>query len=188
MNAETLEWLRVQLRAKRMTIRLLPDKFFRFLKIIRLNATTLTDAEIVYFRRLSDTYKMRTKLPLTDIERFNRSLKGTPEDEYPKDELDDLILKNVQKYYPSASVKTRSLLCETELLDLRLYKDKWCSKDFLVFKDIFGDISKIILECYYYPNFRYINTKPVVSNNMDIVSINARRICESYEPLSSLNI
>ena len=187
LDYETIDWLQVQLRAKRMNIRLLPDKFFRFIKTIRLNVTMLTDAEIVYFRRVTEKYRMQPDTSITDIERFNRLLKGTPEEEFPKDELDELILKKVQEYYPSASIKTRSMLCETELLDLRLYKDKLCNRDFLTFKDVYGNISRIALECYYYPNFRYIRNKPMVSD-MDIVAIKDRNLCESYEPLSALNI
>lgn len=184
---DDIELLQIQLNARRMKIKWLPDNFFRIVKTIRLNATTLVDAEIVYLRRFTETYKMRTKLPMTDIERFNRLLTGTPESEYPNDELDKLILKNMQRYYPSATVKSKSLLFETELLNLRLYKDKLCKKSVLGFMDIYRNMGQIELECYYYPNFRYIRNKPT-TGNVEILNIKNLNLCHTYEPLSAMNI
>lgn len=185
---ENVEWLRIQIRAKRMVIRFLPEKYFRVVKTINLMSSSLVDAEIVYLRKLEkETYKMNTKLPMDDLERFNRLLTGTPEEKYPNDELDRQILKSVQRYYPSARVKSRLLLFETELMNLRLYKDKISQKERITFENPNHENREITLECYYYPNFRYIRNKPKYGN-VQTIPINNIGLCEMYEPLSALNI
>ena len=187
-SPENFEWLLMQLHAKRMNITSLPMKYFRVVKTIKLQSANLIDAEVVYFRKLdAENYKMSTRPQMDYLERFHRLLKGTPEEEYPKDELDILILKNIQKYYPAASVTSRLLLFGTELLDLRRYKDKQCETGKLSFMDAGGKSCDIELECYYYPNFRQMDKKPKLGSPYSI-NISAIDLCKTYEPLSALNV
>ena len=52
----------------------------------------IAHAEIIYLRRFTEQYKMQTKEVKTEQEHFHRMITGIPEDEYPNDILDEVIL------------------------------------------------------------------------------------------------
>lgn len=99
----------------------LPQEMWSFKKIISLNSDDFLEAYIIYFRTFHDEYKMHPKPQLSEVEKFMRSVKGIPEDEYPKDELDEFILESVRKQYPDATINTSTLILNTELRDLQYY-------------------------------------------------------------------
>ena len=76
-------------------------------------------AEVIYLRRFTDHYKMKQKEVRSEQERFQRMLTGIPEEEYPRDLLDEVILKGVEKVFPQPVVKSQILLLNIELQDLR---------------------------------------------------------------------
>lgn len=80
-------------------------------------------ADIMYLRKLSATYRMTQKEVVDEKERIERLLKGTPEEEYPRDELDEMILEAVKKQFRNAKVHSKLILFSTELDDLQIYKD-----------------------------------------------------------------
>ncbi len=191
LDADGVKWLNIQLEAKRMRIKLLPEPYWRVIKKIQLNSTMLVEAEIVYLRMMQKEreYIMKTKFPMDDQERFNRLIHGTPENEYPKDELDEAILKEVQRYYPSASVKSSLLLFETEMLDFRNYKDKQCKTGKIKIKYPDKRSEEIKIESYYYPNFRYIKNNPqIMLDGIESIFVSDTMIFNTYQPLSTLNV
>jgi len=69
---------------------------------------------------------VQTKVTLRDITPetwdemvFHRMISGIPEDEYPNDILDEVILKGVDSVYPNPRRKSQVLLLNTELMDLK---------------------------------------------------------------------
>ena len=62
---------------------------------------------------------MKQKEVRSEQERFQRMLTGIPEEEYPRDLLDEVILKGVEKVFPHPVVKSQILLLNIELQDLR---------------------------------------------------------------------
>jgi hypothetical protein len=65
---------------------------------------------------------MNTTEVLDDAEKFYRHLNGIPEEEYPKDELDDIILNAVRIKYPDAKVHSTLLFSSYDLENLYRYK------------------------------------------------------------------
>lgn len=79
--------------------------------------------EILYLRKLSTTYRMNQNEVVDERERIERMIKGIPEDEYPKDDLDRLIYESVKVKFKNAKVKSSLLLLSTELDDLQYFKN-----------------------------------------------------------------
>ena len=50
---------------------------------------------VVYLRKFSECYKMQTPKIDNDIETIKRYMVGIPQEEYPNDELDDVIIKGL---------------------------------------------------------------------------------------------
>ena len=92
----------------------------------KLSDNRVQQAEILYLRKLSSTYRMNQKEVVEEKERFERLLKGTPEEEYPQDELDMLIFESVKKQFKNAKVRSKLMLLSTELDDLQFYRDIHC--------------------------------------------------------------
>ena len=151
-NEKNAEWFNIQIHARRMQIDFLPNEYLRVLKIIELNDDKIIDGRYVYLRNFTDNYKMKTPPVQTDEERFHRLLNGTPEEEYPADELDDIIYNRVKEVYPLATKKSGLLLFHTDLVELRLYKDysvKYASLN-LMRRYAADQLNPIDLECYYH--------------------------------------
>ena len=92
----------------------------------KLADNRVQQAEVLYLRKLSSTYRMSQKEVVEEKERFERLLKGTPEEDYPQDELDELILESVKKQFKNAKVRSKLMLLSTELDDLQSYRDVHC--------------------------------------------------------------
>lgn len=86
----------------------------------------IAHGEIIYLRRFTEHYKMQTKEVKTEQEQFHRMISGIPEDEYPNDILDEVILKGVDSIYPNPRRISQVLLLNTELMDLK--RNLVCSK------------------------------------------------------------
>lgn len=78
--------------------------------------------DIIYLRKLSSNYKMKKVEVVNKKEKFNRLLKGIPQDEYPSDLLDQLILQAVKSRYANAECKSSNVLFSTDLKDLQFYE------------------------------------------------------------------
>ena len=92
----------------------------------KLSDNRVQQAEILYLRKLSSTYRMNQKEVVEEKERFERLLKGIPEEDYPQDELDMLIFESVKKQFKNAKVRSKLMLLSTELDDLQAYRDIHC--------------------------------------------------------------
>ena len=62
---------------------------------------------------------MKPKEVVDEREKFSRILKGVPEDEYPNDFLDDLILSMIRQQFPRASMESKLMLFSSELRDIQ---------------------------------------------------------------------
>ena len=202
LNVQTNEWLKLQLQAHRQRIVQLPLKNLRVKKTIYLNTKDYLESEVIYLRKFDNNYRMSTPPILTEQERFNRMLSGTPENEYPQDDLDKLILHTVLMQYPEAEVKSKLLLFDVDLLDIRHLKDKRKNRFSIhgvsTFYDRTGQVLgggqdnfTINLEIYYYPNFFKAFgispiDKPIMIDSRKISYF--KQLLTTYEPISEINI
>ena len=83
------------------TIRVLPIEEMFFLKKIYLENTSTSDI-VCYARKLSRGYKLTPQ----EDPKENQLYLGYSEDEYPRDELDIEILKQIQEKFPHAKPHT----------------------------------------------------------------------------------
>lgn len=102
-------------------------------------------AEILYLRKMSSTYRMNQKEVVDEKERFERLLKGTPEEEYPKDELDRIVLEAVKCQFKNAKVHSKLILFSTDLDDLQMYKNVHCVKTNLLVSPELTNVSSVEL-------------------------------------------
>ena len=198
LNADTVRWLELQLQAHRQRIAQLPEDYLRIVKTISLNCQELVEAEMIYLRKFSNIYHMSTPPILTEQERFNRLLTGTPEDEYPNDNLDKLLINHIRTQYPEATVKSSILLFDVDLIKFRQKMDKRIYSQTIHMLPIRYNNNgliigrgNIVIENYYYPNvFRRFGLRPL----SEIVEIDEQMAQEyqslltTYEPFSAINI
>lgn len=145
---------------------------------------------------------MTTPNDLSEEQRFSRALNGTPEEEYPKDNLDEIIYQKVVETYPNAKVKSETFLFSTDLANLRIKKEKLLSSFKLYFFAISYNTSSlpivnentqlnIDIDLLYYPNiFGKNNIIPInqivqTDDNL-IITINHQK--DTYQPISTINI
>lgn len=103
------------------------------------------NAQLVYLREFSSSYKMHPKPVENYAERFNRNLHGQPQNEYPHDFLDEAILKAIRQVYPDAGVVNSLLLTNTEYRSLLTYKNY--QHDYAEFR-FFPDMSEVPTEFF----------------------------------------
>lgn len=108
-----------------MSARFLPFEEIRFVKIISVEDKRHEEpffGEIIYVRKASEHYWYKP-IPenLTWQERFERDVNGRPEDEYPSDLLDKLILKGVRTVYPHATIITKGVNFDIERDEYKKY-------------------------------------------------------------------
>ena len=202
LNAQTVEWLSLQLHAHRQRVVQLPLENLRVKKTIHLNTKDFVEADIIYLRKFNNNYHMSTPPVLTEQERFNRILSGTPENEYPQDDLDNLILDVVKKQYPEAKVQSSLLLFDVDLIDIRHIKDKRKALFSIhSVSTVYNPLGEIIgagqnnitinLEIYYYPNlFKAFGISPIeqpIIINSQLIS-HFQQLLTTYEPISEINI
>lgn len=97
-------------------------------------------AEVIYLRKISSNYRMKKVEVVDEKEKFNRLLKGIPQDEYPSDLLDQLILQAIKKKYANAGCKSSNVLFSTDLKNLQLYEGMHKS---LCYINILPDLSNL---------------------------------------------
>lgn len=102
-------------------------------------------AEILYLRKLSSTYRMQQKEVVTEKETFSSLLKDTPAEQYPQDELDNMIFESVKAQFKNAKVKSKLLLLSCDLDDLQYYKDVHCHHTTLLVSPDFSELSTVAL-------------------------------------------
>ena len=198
INQDTLLWIEAQIGARRMHINPLPFEWNGVIKTVSLNSNDLVDSKIIYWRKLTDIYKIMSEHPKDDSDRFNRLLLGTPENEYPNDVLDGVILQQIRSVYPDAEVKSKLLIFDTDLLNLRQLKDmlnvcqdlSCCLYNGNTLSPI--KYSNCKIDCYYYPNFfrpgqvkilsQYNTANTQTYNNIELL------IKTTYKPISYFNI
>lgn len=197
-------WLKIQLKAHRQRIAQLPENYIRVIKAIHLNNKDLVDGEIIYLRKfnVAENYIMKTSPVLSEQERFNRLITGTPEGDYPDDELDRFILTNIQATYPEATKQSKILLFDVDLLNFRHLKEKQINRYSIHGVSIKYDHSgyilgqgrgnlRIDLEMYYYPNvFRSFRTHPI-DNLVELDEQMVQRynqLLSTYNSFSYINI
>jgi len=100
---------------------LLPQDLWAIQKTINVKSSDFAECHIVYFRRFTDMYKMKEKPQLTREERINRMFRGIPQNEYPSDDLDELILQSIKNAYPVSSCTSSTLISNTELRNLQFF-------------------------------------------------------------------
>ena len=95
-------------------------------------------ARLVYARDLSLSYSMVSHDEMTDSERFEYILKGIPEDDYPRDGLDNGMLEAVKNQgYDNAVMKSQLLLFSSELRDLRkIYNRRSTAVNFIIVPEL----------------------------------------------------
>lgn len=104
------------------TIRVLTDINFRILKRISFNYEGEHHegtGHLLYLRRFRPDYRMTPREVNSRQQRFELYLNGIPEDDYPSDDIDHMILDAVSNRYQNAVVKSSLLMLNTELRDLR---------------------------------------------------------------------
>jgi hypothetical protein len=198
INPDTILWIEAQIGARRMHVNSLPLEWNGVIKTISLNTKDIVDSRVLYWRKFTDTYKMMPGQPQDDSDRFNRMLLGTPENEYPNDILDKIILQQIQSVYPEAAVKSKLLLFDTDLLNLRQLKDKLCEYQDLSYCLYNGNTlypikySSFKIECYYYPNFFRPSQVKILSqyNTANVQTYNNIELLRAttYKPISYFNI
>lgn len=106
----------------------------------KLSDNRTQEAEILYLRKLSATYRMNEKEVVDERERLERLIKGTPEEEYPKDDLDKMIFEGVKSQFKNAKVRSKLVLFSTDLDDIQQYKSIHCNHTTLLVQP---DLSKL---------------------------------------------
>lgn len=123
ITSETWEEMVSNLKEMDRVIRVLDSEKISIVKRIAVEKKMqwggIAHAEIVYLRRFTDQYKMQSKEVQTEQERFHRMITGIPEEEYPNDILDEVILKGIDSVFPNHNKKSQILLLNTELMDLK---------------------------------------------------------------------
>lgn len=99
----------------------LPNSMWSFKKVITIHSDLYLDAYIVYFRRITDSYRIQEKNCKSETESLSRLIKGIPETEWPSDKLDKAIIAAIDKEYPGCTIHSSSFIFNTELKDIQYY-------------------------------------------------------------------
>lgn len=130
-------------------IRLLSVDDLNVLKSIvfsrKLSDNRTQQAELLYLRKLSASYRMKEKEVVDERERLERLIKGTPEEEYPKDDLDRMIFEGVKSQFKNAKVRSKLILFSTDLDDIQQYKKIHCHHTSLLVQPDFSKVSTLEL-------------------------------------------
>ena len=112
------------------TIRLLSEHGMKVVKRIKVeheNANgRLSFGDVVYLRDFTQEYRMHQKEVVDERERMERMIHGTPQNEYPDDELDNAIFEKIRECFPSSRKISDLMLFSTELRDLQLLSRSSC--------------------------------------------------------------
>lgn len=128
MTVENWEDMIVNLKEMDRVIRVLDNGKISVVKRIaiekKIPAGGMSHGDIIYLRRFTNVYKMQQKEVSNEQEQFKRMLFEIPEEEYPHDLLDDLIMQGIENVYPGARKKSSILSLNTELQDLSRELDR----------------------------------------------------------------
>lgn len=122
LNQDTADAILDNIKASDSVIRMLSDTNCKVVKRInfRIPFDKLKIAcHIIYLRDFSPAYKMNCRKPQNKQEEMNRFLYGIPQDEYPNDPMDEMILDAIKNKYVDAECRSSLLLFSTELRDLK---------------------------------------------------------------------
>lgn len=104
------------------TIRVLTDLNFRILKRISFiyqGEHHEGTGHLLYLRRFRPDYRMTPREVNSRQQQFELYLNGIPEEDYPSDDIDHMILDAVRNRYQNVVVRSSQLMLNTELRDLR---------------------------------------------------------------------
>ena len=114
------------------TIRLLSEHGMKVVKKIRVEHQEangrLSLGDVVYLRDLTQEYRMHQKEVVDERERMERLIHGTPQNEYPDDELDTAIFEKIQERFPGSRKISDLMLFSTELRNLQLLSHSLCRR------------------------------------------------------------
>lgn len=160
-------------------IRLLSSDDLNVLKRItfgkKISDGRIQHAEILYLRKLTLNYKMKQNKVVDERQRLERLIKGTPEVEYPKDDLDRMIFESIDNKFIGAKVKSSLLLFSTELEDLQHYKKLHCHHTTLLISPNTNNLSIIEMSM--------LNGLDLFSVNLDVYVENMF-YCNAFDSVS----
>lgn len=112
------------------TIRILSEHGMKVVKRIKVEHEEangrLSYGNVVYLRDITREYRMHQKEVIDERERMERLIHGTPQNEYPDDELDNAIFKKILERFPGSRKISDLMLFSTELRDLQLLSRSFC--------------------------------------------------------------
>ena len=103
---------------------------------------------VVYLRKFSECYKMQTPPVDNDIERIKRYMVGIPQEEYPNDELDDVIIKGLSAQLNVVHINSSLLIVNTDADDIMKYKNGHLQKVDLIIGPDWASLPLSILPFY----------------------------------------
>lgn len=108
-------------------IQFLQSDHFYIKKTISLEAVRnqgrLFFAELVYLRKLSESYRMNSRERSTQQELSDFYINGYNPEEYPNDSLDNAIYQAVREKFDVQPAANQLILINTELRDLQIYRE-----------------------------------------------------------------
>lgn len=133
------------------TIRILSEHGMKVVKRIRVEHQEANGRLLFgmaeYLRDFTEDYRMHQKEVVDVRERMERLIKGTPQNEYPDDELDRVIFDKIQERFPGSSKISDLLLFSSELRDLQLLsRSKRRSFTFSIEPEIDGNNAPFVAE------------------------------------------
>lgn len=112
------------------TIRLLSEHGMKVVKRIQIEHQNvngrLSFGDVVYLRDFTQDYKMHPKEVVNERERMDRMIHGTPQNEYPDDELDIAIFEKIQERFPGSRKYSDLILFSAELRNLQHLSSSLC--------------------------------------------------------------
>lgn len=118
------------------TVSFLPMDRIRIVKRIEVNITSNNDccqATVLYLRKFNENYKMLRNRSYDEKVNNCRFIYGTSEEEYPRDELDDLIIKAIKEKYQDSKVVSSLLLFPSDVDDYQRFWSLHKKSDSIIF-------------------------------------------------------
>ena len=126
------------------TIHILPIKEIKFVKTISFDVELfgrIYSGKIVYKRNPTSTYRMDE----TKRSAFDQMICYYPEECYPYDIIDNIILKGVREKYTTARISTKLMLCDVEKEDIINQLKNYAKESFTIYiQPRIDDINAII--------------------------------------------
>lgn len=130
LNASNADKILDYVKSMDETIRVLSEHGMKVVKRIRVEHEEangcLSFGTVEYLRDFTQDYRMHQKEVVNERERMERLISGTPQNEYPDDELDRAIFEKIQERFPGSNKISDLMLFSTELRDLQLLSRSIC--------------------------------------------------------------